>query len=62
MLIAEGKKIEKGKQGKRKIRIPMTTALEHFHLFIYAYMLHRVISQKNSWLGTHLALRPRRRR
>ena len=45
MLVAEGKKRE-GKGKEKKTRIPMMTALGDFLLFIYAYMLHRVISKK----------------
>lgn len=63
-VIAEEKKIEKGTRKKeKKIRSSMTTALMHFHRFVYAYMLHKVISPKEGLgLGHTLLLRPRRKR
>lgn len=40
----------------------MTTALMHFHRFVYAYMLHKVISLRRLGLGHTLLLDPEEKR
>lgn len=39
----------------------MTTALMHFHRFVYTYMLHKVISLKKAWLGTHITFKTQKK-